>query len=90
MVQPLSPACAMRDLREPLLEEYRELVHCQLPFLGRAAPVGGDVAQGQPDEFAGRVVAGEVAARLDDLAQPAVHALDGIGGVDHAALWAPA
>jgi hypothetical protein len=26
-----------------------------------------------------------VPARLDDLAQPAVHALDGVGGVDHAA-----
>lgn len=57
----------MRDLCELLVEEYFDLVHRQFPSLGRAAPVGGDVAKRQPDEFAGGGVAGEVAPCLDDL-----------------------
>ena len=60
---------AMCVPREPLVIEYRELVHRLAPLLGRAAPVSRDVAQGQPDQLGGGIVAGEVAARLDDLAQ---------------------
>ena len=55
--------------RESVFVDYRELVHRRLPVAGRAAPVGSDVAQGQPDQLGGRFVAGEVAAGLDDLAQ---------------------
>ena len=72
-------------LDEAIFVEDRELVHRRLPVVRRAAPVGGDVAQRQPDQLGGRIVAGEVAARLDDLAQLRVDALDGVGGVDHLA-----
>ena len=60
-----------------------ELVHGLLPFLGCTPPVGRDVTQRQPQQLGGGIVAGEVPARLDDLAQPAVKALDGVGRVDH-------
>src|SRR5689334_16602081 len=43
----------------------------------------GDIAQRQVDQFGSSVVAGKVAAPLDDFAQPRVYALDGVGGVDH-------
>ena len=62
-----------------------ELVHGLLPLLGRSPPVAGNVAQSQPDYLGGGIVTGEVAARLDDLAQPGVRALDGVGRVDHEA-----
>ena len=63
----------LRDaLRESILVEDRELVHGSLPVVARAIPVFGDVAQRQPDQLGGRIVAGEVPARLDDLAQPRV------------------
>ncbi len=61
------------------------MVHRLAPLLGCSAPVGRDVAQRQPDQLGGRIVAGEMPARLDDLAQLAMQALDGVGGVDHAA-----
>lgn len=41
-------------------------------FHSLACGHGGNVAQRQPGEFAGGVVAGEVAPCLDDLAQPAL------------------
>ena len=65
--------------------EDGKLVHGVLPVLGRPSPVGGDIAQGQPDQLGGGIVAREMPARLDDLAQPGVDALDGIGRVDHPA-----
>jgi len=68
---------------EAVLVEDRELVHRRLPAMRRPAPVSGDIAQRQPDQLAGRVVGGKVAARLDDLAQLRVHALDRVRGVDH-------
>ena len=56
----------LRDyLGESILVEDRELVHGGLPVVPRAAPVFGDVAQCQPNQLGGRVVAGEVPARLD-------------------------
>src|SRR6516162_4703706 len=76
-------AATVVGLREAFFVEYRELVHGLAPFLGRSAPIRRDVAQRQPDELGCRVVAREVSASLDDLAQSAVHALDGIGCVDH-------
>lgn len=48
-------------------------------------PFGGDVSQRQPDQLAGRVVAGEVPTRLDDLAQSRVDTLDRVVRVDHPA-----
>lgn len=54
--------------RESVLVDDRELIHRCLPIPGRTAPIGGDVTQCQPDQFGGRLVAGEVAAGLDDLA----------------------
>lgn len=53
--------------------------------IGGSYFVGEDVAQGQPQELGGRLVAGEVPAGLDDLAQLHVQTLDGVGGVDHPA-----
>jgi hypothetical protein len=83
----LSPdqASAVGTARESLFVEYRELVHRRLPVLRSVAPVGGDVAQRQPDQLGRRVVAGEVPAGLDDLAQARIDALDGVGRVDHLA-----
>src|SRR5450432_2288954 len=66
------------DRDEPEVAELKKL-----PVVRGAPPIGGDVAQGQPDQFAGGVVGREMATRLDDLAQPRVHALDGVGGVNH-------
>jgi hypothetical protein len=57
--------------REALGVEDRELVHGLFPIPARATPIGRDVAQRQPDQFAGCVITREVSARLDDLAQPA-------------------
>ncbi len=61
------------------------MVHRLLPVFGRAAPVGRDVSQGQPDQLGSRIVAGEVPACPDDLAQSRVDALNRVGRVDHPA-----
>jgi len=75
-----------RGPREPITVGDRELVHRLAPLPGRSPPVSSDVAQQrQPDQFAGSLITGEVPARLDDLAQPRMYALDGIGRVDDAA-----
>lgn len=42
-------------LGEALAVGDGELVHRFLPFLAGTSPVGGDVAQGQPDQLGGRV-----------------------------------
>ena len=63
--------------------EDGELVHGLLPVLGCSSPIGGDIAQGQPDQIGGSIVAREMPARLDDLAQPGIDALDDIGRIDH-------
>jgi hypothetical protein len=55
---------------EAIFVEDRELVHRLLPIVGCPSPVGGDVAQREPDQLVGGVVTGKMAARLDDLAQP--------------------
>jgi hypothetical protein len=55
---------------EAILEEDRELIHCQLPFSGFTAQVGGDVAQRLPDELGGIVVAGEVPTRSENTNGP--------------------
>lgn len=65
--------------------EDDKLVHGLLPILGRPSPISGDVAQGQPDQLGSDIVTGEMAAYLDDLAQPGVNALNGIGCVDNPA-----
>ena len=57
---------------------YESLV-CRNKIVRRAAPLGGDVAQCQLDQFAGSLVRREMAARLDDLAHLRVYAFDGIG-----------
>ncbi|MBB4842428.1 transposase [Paucibacter oligotrophus] len=54
--------------RESVFVEDCELVHRRFPVMPWASPVLGDVSQGQPDQLGGRIVAGEVSARLDDLA----------------------
>ncbi len=59
------------------------MVHSFLPISASTVPVGRDGAQGQPEQFCGRLVSREVDLRLIDLAQSGVDALDGIGGVDH-------
>jgi hypothetical protein len=61
MVQPFSSWAAVGGLGEAIFVQYRELVHRHLPGVGRSAPVGRDVAQRQPDQLGGRIVAGEVA-----------------------------
>ena len=50
--------------------EDGKLVHGVLPVLGRPSPISGDIAQGQPDQLGGGLVSREMAAGLDDLAQP--------------------
>ncbi len=61
---------------EAILVKDGELVHGRLPVMCCAAPIGSDIAQGQPDQLAGRLVGREVAARFDDLAQQRIHALE--------------
>ena len=72
-----------RHLGEAFGIEDGKLVHGLLPIPVGATPVAGDVTQRQPDQLRGGLVGGEVTAGLDDLAQPRVHALDRVGGVDH-------
>ena len=42
-------------------------------------PPSGQIEQGQVEQFPGRLVCGESASGLDDLAQSPVHGFDGIG-----------
>ena len=58
--------------RESIRIENRKLIHRRFPVGRRATPIGGDITQRQPDQFGGRLVAREVAAGLDDLAQPRI------------------
>lgn len=58
------------------------MIHGCLPVMGRAAPLGGDIAQRHPDQLGGGFVSGEVASGLDNLAQLRVEILDGVGRVD--------
>ena len=51
----------------------------------RAAPVGRDVAQRQPDGLLAASSPGKYPRVSTDLAQPRVDALDGMGRVDHLA-----
>src|SRR5271157_4155852 len=68
---------------ETIVVEDRKLVHRLLPVVRRFSPISGDIAQRQPDQLARRVVGREMTARLDDLAQPGIDALDPVGGVNH-------
>ncbi len=68
MVQPPSPGAILRRSCEPIFVEDRELIHRGLPIVPGSPPVLCDVAQRQPDQFGGRIITGEVAARFDDLA----------------------
>ena len=45
-------------------------------------PPSGQIEQGQIEQFPHRLVCGESAFGLDDLAQSPVHGFDGIGGID--------
>ena len=45
-------------------------------------PPSGQIEQSQIEQFPGRLVCGESAFGLDDLAQSPVHGFDGIGSVD--------
>ena len=65
-VQPLSFRVPIGGQCEPVLVQYCELVHRRFPIVGCSPPVLGDVAQGQPDQLGGRIVAGEVSSGLDD------------------------
>lgn len=67
------------------LAEDRKLVYRLLSRVGRIPPVGGDITQRKPDQLVSDVGTGEMAMRLDDLGPSCIHALDGIGRVDHAA-----
>jgi transposase len=58
--------------------ENRKLVHRPLPVVRRPPPVSGDVSERQPDQLAGGLIAREVTAGLDDLAQSRVDAFDGV------------
>ena len=48
-----------------------------------AFPLGGDVAQRQPDQFRGRIVVGKMPARLDDLPQLRMDTLESVGRVEN-------
>lgn len=50
--------------REPVAVSDRELVHRFAPFLRGTAPVSGDVAQRQPDQFLCCIVAGKVSSHI--------------------------
>ena len=61
------------------------MTHRFAPFPGCAAPVSCEVAQEQSHQRGRRIVAGKVSTGLDDLAQLAVQARDGVGRVDYRA-----
>ena len=60
------------------------MVHGRFPVVGGTAPVRGDISQSQPDQLGRRLVAREMATRLDDLTQSRIHARNRVGGVNHA------
>ena len=72
----------MNRIREALAEHDGELIGCLLPRPLWHLPVFFDIAQGQVEQLAGRVVAGEVATILDDLSKAHMQAFNGICGVD--------
>lgn len=65
-------------LNESILVENGELVHSHLSVMGSTPPIGGDVAQCQPDELGGSPISREVSSSLDDLAQLRVDVLNGV------------
>lgn len=62
--------------------KQRELDHRAFPIMSGAGPFGNDVAQRQPNQPERGLLAREVAARFDDLAQLHVERLNGICRVD--------
>lgn len=75
----------MNRVREALAEHDGELVGRLLPGPLRHLPIFFDIAQGQVEQLAGGVIAGEVAAILDDFSKAHVQALNGIGRVNDGA-----
>jgi len=53
--------------------------------MGRTAPLGGDIAQRQPDQLGRSIVGGKVTQGLDDLAQLHVDVLNGVGRLNNLA-----
>ena len=49
------------------------------------SPLGGDVAQSQPDQLSGSLVVGKAPLIANGLAHAAVQALNGVGGIDELA-----
>lgn len=76
------PHDRLRDLGKTLLVKNGKLVHRRLPVVGRSAPFGSDISQCQPDQLGCSLITWEMPSRLENLAQPGVHALNGVGGVD--------
>lgn len=73
------------SIAESTLIEDRELIHGLLSVMGGPAPFCRVIAQHQPDQFSGSIIAREMPPGLDNFAQLRVDVLDGVSGIDHTA-----
>lgn len=62
--------------------EDGKLDHSLLPIPGGSAPIDRDIAQGQPDQFGGGIITGEMLPGLDDLAQLRIDVFYGVGRIN--------
>jgi len=67
------------NFAEAIRVEDLELTHCHFPIVGCATTFWVDIAQRQPNQLGGRLIAGEVTTRLDDFAQPGADTFDIVG-----------
>src|SRR3954453_16620112 len=65
-----------------VFEEYRELAEDVAPVADGPLPLLFHLGQGEIEQLVDRLVGGEVASVLEELAQGAVQRLDRVGGVD--------
>src|SRR4051812_44036092 len=68
--------------RNSVLEEYRKLAEDVAPIADGPLPLLLHLGKSQVEELVDRLVGGEVAPVLEELAQGAVQGLDRVGGVD--------
>src|SRR3954449_6162883 len=74
--------CSLILRGDPVFKEYRELAEDVAPVTDGPLPLLLHLGKSQVEELVDRLVGGEVAPVLEELAQGAVQGLDRVGGVD--------
>ena len=65
-----------RGWREAIAVQNRELIHRRPPRVGGPLPCRRDIPQHEPQQCGGGVIIRTVTARLDDLTELRMHALE--------------